>query len=655
MQERLNQRWITWKLQQRDRPHSRRNRYLPILLASAVALTGGLALMNYRTVHDLILAQLKQKAVLVVQEGSDEIDQWLAVRRTEVEMLANHAAVRSLNWSTASPLLKAERDRLQDFFSFVMIQRDGTFWNTKVGYAKGLNLGDRPYFKTAMTGETTVSDPFTARSSGDTLIAIAAPIRTTTQPNQLPSGVLNGNLRIERIKQVVQQLTYGEGSYAFALNSEGFAIAHPNPAFEATTAQPNASLLTAPNLPLAQVAQRMVNRDRGIELLTLDGQEQYIAYVPLDQANWSVALVIPRQNLESQLIGLNLLALTLAALPVGAGFVIARQARLSAKSKAQIALLQAQEKELQSSETQLRQQASELQQTLQALRQTQSQLIQSEKMSGLGQLVAGVAHEINNPVNFIYGNLNHANTYTKDLIYLLSLYQQHYPHPQPQIAHEIDAMDLEFLVEDLPKLLQSMQVGADRIKTIVASLRTFSRMDEAEMKTVSVHEGIDSTLMILQHRLKPKGHATGIQVIKYYGALPPVECYAGQLNQVFMNLLTNALDALEETPRPIAGDETPTSQQEPTITIRTRSLNAQWVQIAIADNGCGIPPAIQQRLFDPFFTTKPVGKSTGLGLSISYDIVTQKHGGRLECHSTPGIGTEFVIEIPIAQTVSVVA
>ncbi len=647
MQERLNQRWTTWKQQQRDRPRPA-NRHLPFLLASAVALTGGLALTNYRTVHDLILAQLKQKAILEVQNGSNKIDQWLAVRRAEVEMLANSTALRSLDQTTVGTQLNAERDRLRDFFAFALLKRDGTLWHTNLGYAP------RPQTLPLPAHQTEVSDPFVVPYSGHTLIAIATPIRAASNPNQFTLGILDSNLRIEYIQHVVEQLTYGEGSYAFALNSKGTTIGSPKATWMTSAKQPTTTVLNAPNPHLAQIAQRMVNRDRNIALLTLDGQEQYIAYVPLRQANWSVGLVIPRNNLESQLIGLNLLALTLAALPVLAGFVIAHQAHLSAKSKAQIELLQAQEKELQQSEAQLRQQTDELHHTLRELRTTQAQLIQSEKMSGLGQLVAGVAHEINNPVNFIYGNLTHANHYTEALIHLLAHYQRHYPHPPAAITTEIEAIDLDFLVEDLPKLLQSMRVGADRIKTIVASLRNFSRMDEAEMKTVDVHDGIDSTLMILQHRLKPQGNGPGIQVIKYYGVLPPVECYAGQLNQVFMNLLTNAADALEDAP--VATEAEPiTSWREPTITIRTRSLNATWVQVVIADNGCGIAPAVQARLFDPFFTTKPVGKGTGLGLSISYDIVTQKHRGRLECRSTPQVGTEFVIEIPIAQTVSVVA
>lgn len=311
------------------------------------------------------------------------------------------------------------------------------------------------------------------------------------------------------------------------------------------------------------------------------------------------------------------------------------------------------EEALQQSEAQLRQQAQDLEKTLRELQRTQAQLVQSEKMSSLGQLVAGVAHEINNPVNFIYGNLKHARTYAQDLLGLLQLYQQHYPDPVGEIQAEVEAIDLEFLVADLPRLLNSMKVGADRIHEIVMSLRTFSRMDEADMKAVDIHASIDSTLMILQNRLRANSGRPEIEVVKHYGDLPLIECYAGQLNQVFMNVLSNAIDALEEA---IAAGHwlnlPPTAlavPSKPTISIRTELTSTHQVAIHMADNGPGIPESVQQRLFDPFFTTKPIGKGTGMGLSISYQIVTERHGGTLECLSELGHGTEFVITIPLHQ------
>ncbi|MEH1953648.1 MAG: ATP-binding protein [Nostoc sp.] len=276
------------------------------------------------------------------------------------------------------------------------------------------------------------------------------------------------------------------------------------------------------------------------------------------------------------------------------------------------------------------------------LKNNYTRLIQNEKMAALGQLVAGIAHEINNPVNFIAGNLVYALKYTQDLLKLISLYQHHYPRPVAEIKTAIAELELEFLTADFLKLLNSMKFGTERIQEIVLSLRNFSRLDESEKKVVDIHEGIDSTLIILQSRLINQQTGQIITIDKDYGNLPLVECYAGLINQVFMNILANAIDAIFE------GFESPYSNlKSPLIRIRTEVTDNQQVVIRIADNGTGIPKDIQKRLFDPFFTTKPVGKGTGLGLSISYQIVVEKHCGQLQCISTVKEGTEFIITIPV--------
>ncbi len=292
-------------------------------------------------------------------------------------------------------------------------------------------------------------------------------------------------------------------------------------------------------------------------------------------------------------------------------------------------------------------QTAQLEQALNKLQQTQSQLIQTEKMSSLGQMVAGVAHEINNPVNFIYGNVQYIRSYVKELIELLQLYQHDYPEPSPQIQEQAEEIDLNFIMEDFPKILDSMKMGADRIREIVLSLRNFSRLDEAEKKPVNIDEGIDNTLLILQNRLKANSNRPAIEVVKEYGELPRVDCYAGQLNQVFMNLLVNAIDALDDYSSKRSPQENKETPSE--IKIRTEFLAPECVIIAIKDNGPGMNENVKKRLFDPFFTTKPVGQGTGLGLSISYQIVVEKHGGKIECISSPGQGTEFSIVIPVGQ------
>ncbi|MEO8893783.1 MAG: ATP-binding protein [Coleofasciculaceae cyanobacterium] len=301
-------------------------------------------------------------------------------------------------------------------------------------------------------------------------------------------------------------------------------------------------------------------------------------------------------------------------------------------------------------------QARQLEFALKDLQQTESHLLQSEKMASLGQMVAGIAHEINNPVSFITGNLSHANTYIQDLLKLVNYYQKYYPNPQPILQEYLEEIDLEFLLEDLPKILASMQMGADRIHEIVLSLRNFSRVDQAQMKPVNIHEGLDNTILILHNRLKPSGNNPGIMVVKEYGNLPLVECYYGQLNQVFMNIISNAIDSLENHCEPTRTITIATSVYQENLKqncSQNHSNLANSVIIRISDNGGGMTPTVINQLFDPFFTTKSVGKGTGLGLSISHQIIVEKHSGILKCSSEPGKGSEFWIQIPITPPVEV--
>jgi len=286
--------------------------------------------------------------------------------------------------------------------------------------------------------------------------------------------------------------------------------------------------------------------------------------------------------------------------------------------------------------------------TLDKLKYTQAQLVQTEKMSSLGQLVAGIAHEINNPVTFIYANLSHASEYTQVLLKILQLYQQTYPVPSLHIQKAIVTWDLDFIKKDLGKVLESMQVGSERIREIVLLLRNFSRLDEAEIKIVDIHAGINHTITFLHHRLQNESANRVIQIIKNYGLIPQVKCYPAHLNQVFMNILNNAIYALDEKITDFSIIHSPQSQPfVPTIWIKTEIVDETWLNICIKNNGGGIHESVISKIFDPFFTTKPVGKGTGLGLFISYQIVVEMHQGNLICNSKTSQETEFCIQIPI--------
>ncbi|MEH2370400.1 sensor histidine kinase [Nostoc sp.] len=588
-----------------------------ILLSISISAT---AITSYKIVKGLLLDSIKEQVLLKTRKGQDDIDNWLAIRKTEIKTLANSGVVRSLDWPVMEPYLQSELKRLQTFLLMALATSDSTLINT---HGDHLNVKDREFFQRSMTGETIAADPIIGRTTKQLQIQISSPIPAERGPK--PAGVLMGGIPINRVVEVISNLHQGKGSYAFALNSQGIPIAHPNTEFIGTPEKAAKSFLNSRNPRLVEISQKMVAKRTNIELVQLDGKWSYVAYTPLREANWSVALIVPKENIESPLQALNLLATVLGGLLL-IGLISAwRQVQLYEQIR---------DRAFVSS-----QQAQQLSKTLKELQNTQAQLIHTEKMSSLGQLVAGVAHEINNPANFIHANLNHASVYSQDILDLLKLYQQTYPNPTPEISDRAQDLDIEFLAEDLPKLMASMQVGTKRIRQIVLSLRNFSRLDEAEMKFVDINEGLDNTLMILNHRLTATPNQPEIQIVKKYGDLPLVECYAGQLNQVFMNVLVNAIDAVEES----------LVKNEGQICIQTELTDEKQAIIQISDNGIGMSEEVKQRVFDYMFTTKPVGKGIGLGMAIAYQIVVDKHQGTIEVDSTPGCGTEFTICIPLTS------
>jgi two-component system, NtrC family, sensor kinase len=759
--------------------HRRQRRHLlTLLILGSTALTiSTTACISYFVVRGLILDNLKEVALLKLEKGSEEIDFWLSSRKAEIETIAYSPTVRTLNWKLVEPILQGETYRLKEYSVLSLVQGDGSVQNT---LGTNTNTKDRKHFQKAMNGNVNVSDPLIGRITKVSTIIIASPLWALPPTPNKVIGVLAGSIKVDRVASVANSLHYGSDSYAFVLNAEGVPIVHPNNKLTGTIERPAPSFLNSQDPGLAAIARHMTSRQMNIELVKIDNKSVYIAYAPLNEVQWSMALVIPRENIESQLQALNLLTSVVAGL-IAPAMIAAiwliyssennraqaeREAmlnRISGRIQASLELdkivqttveeivnllhleragfgwYEPQNKILQvlweccesdcpkeaikfepyfvenlsvrtdkcepiilSSEswaegtsqpielkansylavsvqtqnqpqgylicshathwfwsgeeiqllkavadqlaiaitqshlyTQTQDQVKLLNSALNELKKTQTHLVQSEKMSSLGQMVAGIAHEINNPVNFISANLPHTTKYTKDLLDLVSLYKQTFPEVTPEIEEFAEAIELEFIEEDLPHMLNSMKIGTERIRSIVLSLRNFSRLDESDKKLADIHEGIENTLLLLSNRIK-----NGIYIVKKYGKVPSVECYPSQLNQVFMNLLSNAMDALNEIDR-----------LDKIITISTgvvRENGGKVLKVAIADNGPGIPDSIQDQIFNPFFTTKPVGQGTGLGLAISYKIIVDGHGGSIKISQPSSGGTEFLIKIPIA-------
>ncbi|CAA9300410.1 Multi-sensor signal transduction histidine kinase, partial [uncultured Microcoleus sp.] len=663
--------------------HRRQRRHLlTLLILGTTALTiSTTACISYFFVRGLILDNLKQIALLKLEKGTDEIDRWLSSRKAEIETIAYDPTVSTLNWKLVEPRLQGEIYRLKEYFILSLIKPDGSLINTLGNRA---NAKDRPHFQKALAGQLNVSDPLISRTTKVPTILIAAPIWALPRAPNKVIGVLSGGIKLDRVASVANSLQYGSDSYAFALNSQGVPIVHPNSNLIGNIDRPAPSFLQSQDPALSRIARQMIDRQTNIQLVKIDKKWVYVAYAPLHEVNWSMALVIPRENIESQLQALNLLTSVVAgllgpamlaaiwliyssesnraqaereamlnriagrirasleldqivqstveeivnllhleraafgwyepqnkrlqilcefcqsdsptqainfapyfvenvsvqsdqceqiilsidtlaegvtqqpeleansylAVPVQTqnqpqGYLICSHATHWLWSQEEIKLLKAVADQLAIAITQshlysqTQDQVKLLNSALNELKKTQTHLVQSEKMSSLGQMVAGIAHEINNPVNFISANLPHTTKYTKDLLDLVSLYKQTFPEVPREIADFAEEIELDFIEEDLPHILDSMKIGTDRIRSIVLSLRNFSRLDESDKKLADIHEGIENTLLLLSNRIKNR-----IYIVKKYGKVPSVDCYPSQLNQVFMNLLSNAIDAL---------------------------------------------------------------------------------------------------------------
>ncbi len=567
----------------------------------------------------------------------------------------------------------------------------------------------RPWFQAALHSNRPAWGPIYLAVGEPALLSITA-VQPIYDDRFNLLGVAGVDMYLGDITTFLKQLKVGQTGQTFVMERSGLLVASSTAEQPYTVdAQKAKNLLFAINSqnPLTKAtAQAIQDKFQGLNQIYIaesfafdwQGGKQFVQVMPFQDQNgldWLIVVVLPEADFMQQIsannrqtIYLCLLALVVTGAigvftsrwvvrPIDRLIIAARamtrgeldqyvevkevreiqilaetfnemaqqlQESFVALQENQVALQQSKD-EL---EVRVKERTVELTQTLVDLRQTQTQLIQTEKMSSLGQMVAGVAHEINNPVNFIYGNVTHAQEYSETIFKVLDVYLKNYPQPTPEIIEVLEESEIDYLRQDLPKILDSMKLGATRIRGIVRSLRTFSRLDESDMKEVDIHESLESTLLILQNRLKAKNDHPAILIIKEYGELPQVECYAGQLNQVFMNLLSNAIDALEERDHKLSDTQLAANPSQIRIqtSLITNAQSKSSVQITIIDNAQGMPPAVRAKIFDPFYTTKEIGKGTGLGLAISYQIVVERHQGTLECHSQVGEGTEFVITIP---------
>ncbi|MDJ1170924.1 cache domain-containing protein [Roseofilum sp. BLCC_M154] len=605
--------------------------FISAIVGMTLVSSGIIGYYTYQKAYNALLNKLQNNALQDVRDGVQAVDEWIGKRKTEVETIANSPTARSLDLKQIQPYLIQEAQRIEPFNIVVFFDTEGKFYTSE---GKSGDAKDRLYWQRAMQGRVNVSDPLVSRSTGLLQIVIAAPITPDAPLDNQPKGAIAAPVPLKRLVQVIEKLSYGPGSYGFMLDSQGVPLVPRDlEIFQVESDEPT-SLLNSKDPVLRQLAQQMINGQQGLNLVRWFGQDYYLAYVPLEEADFSIALVIPRQNIDQDLRPLHILALMIICLVLLMLFVVWR-----AQDWEQNYLRQAKEKSDQT--------ARELTEALGELQRTQAQLVQTEKMSSLGQLVAGVAHEFNNPVNFIHGNLVYARQYFNDLTELIKAYQDHVPNPPEEITQKLEETDWEFVESDLHKLFNSMQSGTERVRQLVKGLRTFSSLDEEGCKSINLNEHLDLTLSILASRLYLKSNSQEIKVIRDYGKLPLVQCYPGLLNQVFLNILSNAIDAIDEASQ--KGKWSDQSLEKPQIEIVTHVLKSSFIEVVIKDNGTGIPETIRDRIFDPFFTTKVVGKGTGLGLATSYQIVVNKHKGVLDYHSTLNQGSEFYLQLPYGE------
>ncbi len=662
-----------------------------VLLSVIPAMLTAIGLTSYRAAK-ILHKEAEKDLASQAQALAMQVSQWDKMNTLALQNLSKNLSLINTNSTQLKSSLVILQNSYKDYlWSVGVANPEGNFIAlSESNKIEPINYSDREWFQGAISGNSITREIIISRRSGEPAAIFSAPIReqnpliSSEQSFASSSGKIIGVIRLgillNELAEAVGANKIGETGLAILVDHQGQLIAHPNSQLT------SGEKLT--DLSLYPPVKHLLNDHQGLFDFTDDQGVRWLSYsIHLDN-KWGAIVLKKQSEVFMQVREFWQLAITIAIFStVGIGIlmallahrlikpisdlteavaqvsqgkwhrkvevrgqdelaILARTFNSMAKAlKESFSRLTEMNEDLQASEMRKREKAIALEQSLQKLQQAQSQLIQTEKMSSLGQMVAGVAHEINNPVNFIHGNLVYLRRYTQDLLELIELYQQSGTQPPIEIIQKIEDIELDFIQEDIDKLLKSMNEGSSRIREIVQSLRIFSRLDESELKPVDLKTGIDSTLMLLQYRLKGQPGYPDIEVITIYENLPLVECYPGQINQVLMNIINNAIDALHEYFYQKKADDE--NEELPRIQIKTRVKDRHWVSIHILDNGSGISEVIQNKIFDPFFTTKAVGKGTGLGLAISYQIIVEKHKGELECYSILDKGTEFIITIPI--------
>ncbi|MDJ1184853.1 sensor histidine kinase [Roseofilum casamattae] len=640
--------------------------------------------------HTATILQNDAGKILAVKAErlADNITQWDRIDTLMLQNLSQQPGLAQMTPQELYPLLQSTHQTYGNSIRSIGIaDLEGNFIaSSETELSKSANVSDRRWFQSALSGQPITREVIPSEISEELLLVIAVPI--VDRKDNIPKlrGVLRAIVDFQEIDAAVAKAHAGDTKYTLLVDETGKLLASDHKHYHSFAHEP-LELEPLKDFSTYTPVRSLLEGNDGLLEFTDDRGIAWLARVASLPNGWGIVLMQEEQDIIAQershrrsafLLGMSSLTivgiitwyfshwvtqpltdLTEAVFKLSNGqwkqrVEIAHNDELGSLAYAFNSMARQLEQSFtelatakEDLEVRVDERTQELHHTLQQLQQAQAQMVQHEKMSSLGQMVAGLAHEINNPVSFIHGNLSHAQTYMEDLLAIVELYQAYYPHPPEEIQNELDAIDMEFIIEDFAKMLQSMNLGTMRIREIVKSLRTFARLDEADFKSVDVREGIESTLMILQGRLNCCDSQQPINIVTCYGELPEIACYPGQLNQVLMNLIANAIDTLEERNHQFSPEQL---QAEPsTIWITTEMGDRDWISIRIRDNGLGIPEHLQSRLFDPFFTTKPIGQGTGLGLSISYQVITQTHKGRLSFVSTPGKGTEFAIAIPIEQ------